>query len=519
MRMFEEALMKKFNISKENREKVASEQRRENIEIFKELMNESIENIKLAQVTGGNEKMKEVIETILSREKTASETPKRYAIDMKKYASSILQRMDIANEANKRRVYSDDSTKLIKVAYSSMWDEDVINLVSPLKLATQMLINDMSFFRGRDDLNYDFIVELPETEKSASENSMKESILNERVLERIENEIDEEVADDLRSDYDTMYNALPDPYKEQINGIVEDEMGKVASANSLKNKYLSQTERGVADFLASGKEPKFPTAKDVTKSVTPGLKLKGVAKTAGEVKKMEKKDTSPYIQESAESLSGGEFPNKGVEFTFTREDLKKMFPEQTVGGPFRGVEYDKEKSSLHTINSDGEAEEKPGKTVYDMLKEKELDKKKTAGLRSLNQRTIDRMDHTDSAAAERALWGAGLGTGAAAYLKAKDNTGIPRSEMSGVGRALDSAGDLTAGALDLLGTGAGGAAGAIYGYNAAKQLENPNKYKTLAATTAGALGGGALTNLVGEGLRRGFEKVSEEMTLDSLEKE
>lgn len=471
MKIFEKAIMRELNISKQNLEKVASEKRRSNVDEFKELINENIVSTKLAQITGGNPEMEEVIDIVLRREKTASAGKKKYSLDMQKFAGAILQRLDVANEANKRMVYSDGSAKLIKMAYSSMWDEEVVNMVSPVKLATQLLINDISFFRGRDDLKYDFLVETPEVEKVAED--LKKSILNERVLERIENEIDEEVADDLRSDYDTMYNALPDPYKDQINGIVEDEMGKVAFADNLRNKFLAQTSKGVENYLSSGREPKIPGNSDVKKNLTPRgenvPKLNGFSKKAEEVKKMKKEDTSPYIREEAKSLPQGEFPNKGVEFSYSNKDIKKMFPEQG-GNPWRSVEFDKTRSSLYKKDEDGEMVPKETKTVYDMLNESERFSKKKKIASFLSNYSTKHMDHTDKDFRTRGILAAGIAQGA---------------------KQLDSIGDsgMMSNAMDGF-TGLGlGLAGAVQGYNT---VNSRNKFLKSLGAAAGGLGGAAV---------------------------
>ena len=169
MNIFEKAFADEMNISKVDIEKVASEQSKDAVSEFKKKMEDKIVQVKVAQITNGNKDMERVIDIVLGNEKTASTDKKEYVLDLKKYASAILQRTDAANQGNKRMEYTDGAAKLIKIAYSSMWDEEVVERVPAIKLATQMLINDISFLRGRDDLRYDFIPEAPVKEKVASD--------------------------------------------------------------------------------------------------------------------------------------------------------------------------------------------------------------------------------------------------------------------------------------------------------------------------------------------------------------
>lgn len=487
MKLFDKALAKEFNISIPDQEKVASENQKSSVEGFKTLVNNNIEVVKLAEVTGDNKEMRNLIDIILSKEKTAGVGNKKYSLDMKKFASAVMQRIDATNDANKRMVYTDSSASLIKLAYSSMWDEEVVAKVSPLKIATQMLINDISFLRGKDDLDYGFIVETPEKVKVA--NDLKKSILNERVLERIENEVDEEVADDLRTDFDTMYNALPDPYQQQINGIVEDEMGKVAFVDQLQKKYLSQTEKGISSLLTADKEPSFPTNSEIAKSMpkkTVAPKLNGFGKKAEKVTKMEKKDTSPYIREEAASIQQGEFPNKGIEFSWSREDLNKMFPPNESGSIFKSVEYDKNKSTLHEKDKSGDIVDKKVKTVYEMLEESDRFSKKKDKIASfMGNYSLDHMDDTD-----KKVRNAGILLGAAGQASRMPFPGPGNISEYGPSDFLtDQARETFQGISD---TGLG-IAGGIQGYN---MVNSRNKLLKGLGAGAGALTGMGASSLL-----------------------
>ena len=174
----------------------------------------------LSLISDGNKKLAIAMALKCGNEKTASDS---FKIDKAAFAESLTERFEKLGSALSEGFYNnDDEINAIKIAYLSILE----NVESNDKKASMngLLTLDSQFLNNRV-LSYDFFDESRDKTAEVGDPAsvFANSIIKKNIADKIRNEFGEEFLDEAAEDPYNFYNALPDPYKQQIDSLTAED--------------------------------------------------------------------------------------------------------------------------------------------------------------------------------------------------------------------------------------------------------------------------------------------------------